>query len=185
MEHKEQQMQEESIPFMLSGSFEANPHLYDYLHRLSFSPSGTVEMVDGAGQVLNSLVRGRFSLQAAGQNAVLVQFFDLVELNPYDEQEKRRGLDAISVKLTRQEGIFAFKQQVIWSIRNEQEWPCLLYRRRYVFEDDPLTQVLSSRAENLYYLLEAQEPDTNFYYRRDDGQRLTARELSQMRISFP
>jgi hypothetical protein len=178
-------MQEKTIPFTLSGEFEANPHLYDYLHRLSFSPTGIVEMVDGAGQVLNSLVRGRFSLQAAGQNVTLVQFFDLVELNPYDEQEQHSVLDTISVKLTREEGIFAFKRQVVWNIRDEQEWPCLLYRLRYVFENDPLTQVLSSRVGNLYYSLEAEEPDTRFYYHQDDGQQLTARELSRMGISLP
>jgi len=140
-------MQEQIIPFLLSGAFEANPHLYDYLHRLSFSPSGLVEMVDGAGQVLNSLVNGRFSLQAAGQNAALVQFF--------------------------------------WNIRDEQEWPCLLYQCRYVFEGDPLTRVFSSRTGNLYYRLEGEEPDTNAYYRQDDRQQLTARELSQMGISLP
>lgn len=178
-------MQEQTIPFLLSGAFEANPHLYDYLHRLNFSPSGLVEMVDGAGQVLNSLVRGRFSLQAAGQNTALVQFFDLVEVNPYDKQDQRGVLDAIRVKLTREEGIFAFKQQVVWNIRDEQEWPCLLYRRRYVFESDPLTQVLSSRTGNLYYLLEGDGPDTHTYYCQDDRQQLTARELSQMGISLP
>jgi hypothetical protein len=206
-------MQEEkTTPFSVSGAFEANPHLYDYIHHLSFSPLGIVEIMDGAGQVLNALIKGRFSVQARDQSSVLVHFSDLVELkqkppflaqprdpdysstdysdidwieNPdYQVEEPIRSLVPISVILTREEGIFPFMQQVVWKIHDKQEWPCLLYRVRYAFEIDPLEQVLSNRIDNLYYDMEAEEPDTRYYYRQGDAQKLSAQELAQMGILF-
>jgi hypothetical protein len=178
-------MQEEkSTSFLITGTFEANPYLYDYLHSLRFSPAGVIEMLDGAGQVLNTLVKGRFSVQAGDQNTASVYFYDLREVDPYNEQEQLRELNTSSIKITREEGTFSFKQQVVWKIHDENEWPCLLYRVRYIFEVDPLEQTLTGRAGNLYYHIEAKEPDTRFYYRRDDAQQLTARELFQMGISI-
>lgn len=203
----------QSRSLSLSGSFEANPYLYDYLHRLSFSPSGVVEMLDGAGQHENARVKGRFSVQQRDQSTALVQFSDLVELklkplflvqtidqnpvlsdysnltfveNPdYQNEEPIRTLAPISVLVTREEGLFPFAQQVIGNIRNEEEWPCLLYRVRYVFEDDPLEQVRDRRAGRLYYQQKGwEEPDTRYYYCWDDLQKLTARELTQMGISL-
>lgn len=143
-------MQEmQNWPFSLSGLFEANPYLYDYLHRLSFSPSGVIEMLDGAGQHYNARVKGRFSVQQRDQSSALVQFSDLVELklkplflaqesdqgtassdysnltfveNPdYQNEEPIRTLAPISVLVTREEGLFPFTQQAIWKIRNEEE----------------------------------------------------------------
>lgn len=201
-------------PFSVSGSWEANPHLYDYLHRLSFSPSGVVEMVDGAGQVLIARVKGHFSVQRRDRNAVLIHFSDLVELkykpqvlaqttdhkplasdysnltfveNPdYQNEEPIRALAPISVGVTREEGLFFFAQHVIWKTRNEEERPCLLYRVRYVFESDPLEQVRDRRTGRLYYQQEGwEEPDTRYYYDRDDLQKCTAQELTQMGISLP
>lgn len=201
-------------PFSVSGSWEANPSLYDYLHRLSFFPSGVVEMLDGAGQILVARVKGRFSVQARDQNVVLIHFSELVELkykpqflaqttdqkpiasdysnlifveNPeYQNEEPIRTLAPVSVLVTREEGIFPFAQQVIWNIRNEEEWPCLLYRVRYVFESDPLEQVRDRRAGRLYYQQKGwEEPDTRYYYCQDDLQKLTAQELARMGISLP
>jgi hypothetical protein len=207
-------MQEEQVtPFSVTGPLEANPYLYDYLHRLSFSPSGVVEMLDGAGQVLASRVKGRFSIQARDQNAVLIQFSDLVELkykpqflvqttdqkslasdysnllfveNPdYQNEEPIRALAPVGVMITREEGTFPFAQQVIWNIRQGEEWPCLLYRVRYVFEHDPLEQVRDRRTGIPYYQQEGwEEPDTRYYYCWDDRQELTAQELGQMGISL-
>lgn len=183
-------MPEEHVtPFSISGPLEATPALYDYLHRLSFSPSGEVEMLDGAGQVLLARVKGRFSIQVQDQNAVLLHFSDLVEVkykpqflvqttdqkpmasdysnltfvkNPaYQNEEPIRTLAPASLWLTREEGMFPFAQQVMWNIRNEEEWPCLLYRVRYVFESDPLEPVRDRRTGMPYYQQERwEEPDT-------------------------
>lgn len=207
-------MQEkQNWPFSLAGSFEANPHLYDYLHRLSFSPSGVVEMLDGAGQREHARVKGRFSVQQRDQCSALVQFSDLVELklkplflvqaidqglvssgyskltvveNPdYQNEEAIRALAPFSVLVTREESLFPFVKEVIWKLRNEEERPCLLYRVRYVFESDPLEQVRNGRIGKLYYQRQGwKEPDTRYYYGLDDGQKLTAQELTRMGISL-
>ncbi len=61
-------------PFLAHGILAANPHLYDYIHTLEFDPVGRVEMVDGAGQVLNTLVKGTFSLEMSDRSSAQVQF---------------------------------------------------------------------------------------------------------------
>lgn len=201
-------------PFSVAGSWEANPYLYDYLHCLSFSPSGEVEMVDGAGQVLIARVKGHFSVQGSDRDAVLIHFSDLVELkykpqmvaqttdhqplasdysnltfvdNPdYQNDEPIRALAPMSLVVTREEGLFPFAKHIIWKTRNEEERPCLLYRVRYVFESDPLEHVRDRRTGRLYYQQEGwKEPDTRYYYCRDDLKKCTVQELAQMGISLP
>lgn len=194
-------------PFSGGGRFAANPHLYDYVHTLVFDPAGTVEMVDGAGQVLNTLVRGRFSVEAPGPMEFVVNFADLVEIDPYyrlkrfrhldfdayvkavqedvpyDEHDVRRRLDPYRVHVTQEEGLFQLREQVIWNIKDEQEWPYLLYRVRCRFAADPLAAHLSNRQGSLYYQLEAPEPDTRVYYRAEDAQHFTAGELGRAGIA--
>lgn len=203
---------ERGTAFPIPGRLAANPHLYDYLHALHFSSSGAVEMLDGAGQSLNTLVKGRFSVQPRDQSSSLVHFFDLLEVQdrpsfqlqpkdptasdhsdyseyvlaeqPGQQEIPVRSLAPLSVIVTREEGIFPFMRQVVWKILDKKEWPCLLYRVRYVFEVDPLEQMFSNRAGNLYYHLEAAEPDTRYYYNQDDAQELTVQQLIQMGISI-
>lgn len=196
-----------SNPFGGGGRFVANPHLYDYLHALDFMPFGSVDMLDGAGQVLNTLVRGRFSVEELGPTLLVVHFTDLVELDPYyrlkrlrgrdvaavirsmhryllhDEHDVRRRLDPCHVQVAREDGLFLLRCQVVWNIKDDQEWPYLLYRIRYRFAADPLTACLANRQGNLYYVLEAPEPDTRVYYRAEDAQRSTAGELRQAGIA--
>ena len=194
-------------PFSGGGRFAANPSLYDYVHTLVFDPAGTVEMVDGAGQVLNTLVKGRFAVEELGPTAFLVSLAGLVELDPYyrlkrfrglelsayfkavqenipyEEGDVRSRLDPYSVNVTREVGLFLLRRQVIWKISDEQEWPYLLYRVRYRFAFDPLALHMSNRQGNLYYQLESPEPDTRVYYRAEDAQPFTARELAQAGIA--
>jgi hypothetical protein len=198
--------EQQSDPFSAGGTFVANPRLYDYIHKLVFEPSGAIKMVDGAGQVLNTLVRGRFSIETLGPAEFRVNFTDLVELNPYYTIDRLRGLDPdarfkvmqedvpyedrdvrnrpapFSGCVTREEGLFLFKRQVVWKILDEQDWPHLLYRVRYRFAFDPLEPYAANRQRNAYYRLEAPEPDTRFYYRVADGQKLTAREVAEAGI---
>lgn len=74
-------MQEgKALSFSLCGIYHANPHLYDYIHQLEFSASDEVEMLDGAAQLLNARVKGRFVVQARDQNSIMVHFSNLAEL---------------------------------------------------------------------------------------------------------
>ncbi|HEX8033543.1 MAG TPA: hypothetical protein VF510_06835 [Ktedonobacterales bacterium] len=195
-------------PFSAGGVFAANPNLYDYLHTLQFNSTGTLEMLDGAGQVLNTLVRGRFNVEQLTSSAFQLNFHDLIELNPYYELKRRCELDPdviaespegyipydeddilcrldpFSVHVVREEGLFVLRQQVIWRIKDEQEWPYLLYRSRYRFASDPLATHESNRRGNLYYMLEKPQPDTRVYYRAADAQDLTARDLALAGITI-
>jgi hypothetical protein len=200
---------EPATPFAVSGPLEANPYLYDCIHRLRFFPSGVVEMLDGAGQLINAHVKGRFALQSGDEHTALIQFFDLVELklkpsvlvqttdhgpvaedysnvtsveNPDSHNEGPiRALAPMSILMLREEGLFPFVQQVIRKIRDEQEHPCLLYPVRYVFETDPLEPVHDRRAGRPYYQGWI-EPDLRYYYCQDDAQHLTAHDLDQRDI---
>lgn len=198
-------MQEDNAPpFSISGDFEVGPHLYSYLHRLSFSLSGSVEMIDGTGQHIIAVVKGRFAVQRKDHCTAVIHFSDLVDLklkspfliqfkdpdhpsyegtifveNPdYHNEEPLRMLAPISVLVTREEGLFPFVK--IAPVK--QEPPCLLYRARYVFECDPLEQVRDRREAGYDQVIE--EPDTRYYYRRDEVQELTTEALEKMGISL-
>lgn len=194
-------------PFMIGGRFAANPQLYDYAHTLTFDPAGVVEMVDGAGQALNTLVRGKFTVEETGLSSFALAFTELVDIDPYykhkrfhhleihdyvkaisqdipyDEQDVRRRMAPCRIPVTREEGIFPLRQQVIWKIKDAQEWPYRLYRVRYHFATDPLATCLANRKGILYYSLKAPEPDTTIYYRNADEERFTAGELRQAGIA--
>ena len=80
-------------PFSSVGRFSANPHRYDYVHLLHFQASGSVEVVDGAGQVLTALVRGRYAVQQLGPSQWRVRLTDLVAIDPYYQMKRFRDLD--------------------------------------------------------------------------------------------
>ncbi|MFH1484945.1 MAG: hypothetical protein ABIH46_02645, partial [Chloroflexota bacterium] len=145
---------------------------------------GSVEMVDGAGQMLNTMARGKYRIHGIDASSAEVEFYELVEVNPYDEDEKIGDVDSFRVKAVREESVFPFREETALRIEKEDEWPCLLYRARYVFESDPLEFGRPNQAGNLYHLLEDVELDESvrYYYIRDEVQRLTARELEALGI---
>lgn len=200
-------------PFAEGGRWAANPSWYGYLHYLDFGPLGTADMVDGGGQRLNTLVRARFTAQQHSPTATLLRFTDLVELNPYYKFERFRGLeidayiqaaagdvpydvpyddhdvrsrpDPFSVRVTREDGLFPVRKQVVWKIEDEEQWPYLLFQVRYRFDADPLAAFAPNHSGSLYFeTLEAPEPDTRVYYRVQDAQERTARELVQAGIAL-
>ncbi|WP_126557448.1 hypothetical protein [Dictyobacter kobayashii] len=142
-------MQEESkAAFTLCEKLVANPHLSDYFHHLSFSLSGSVEMADGAGHSVLSIVKGKFSIHPIDQNSIHVRFYDLVELHPYKNNEQIRILEQSTIKVTREEGLFALRGTWWqWRGHDESEWPCMLYWARYFFEVDPLEQLSATGRE--------------------------------------
>ena len=193
-------------PFSSAGRFFANPHLDDYVHSLDFQASGNIEMVDGAGQVLTALVRGRYAVEQLGLSQWVVRLTDLVAINPYYKHRRFRGLeieayfqatqgyvpheeqdvvgrlDPISVHVIREEGSFLLRQQVSWKISDAQEWPYLLCPERYRFDADPLASLASNRAGNLYYMFRAAATDEDIYYATRGLQQITARQLAERGI---
>ncbi len=59
----------------------ANPHFYDYIHFLNFQEDGSVELIDGAGQLINTVARGNYRVGTVTQNSAEVTFYNLVEVN--------------------------------------------------------------------------------------------------------
>lgn len=180
-------MQEEiEVAFTSGKMLVANPHLSDYFHRLSFLPSGSVEMADGAGHAVLSKVRGKFSIYPIDQNSIQLSLHDLVELHPYKTNEQIRVLEPSSIKVTREEGLFAFRG-AWWGRRDEddREWPCMLYWARYFFEVDPLEQLSLNRRGSAYHRIMV-EPDTRYYYCRDDldPETLTVAELNDLGVQL-
>lgn len=180
-------MQKEIEPaFTLDKQLVANPHLSDYFHRLTFSPAGSVEMFDAAGHLLISKIQGSFSISPIDQSTIEVRFYDLVELHPYKDDQPGRPLEPSSIKVTREEGLFAFRGRWWGTERpQEEEWPCMLYWTRYFFEVDPLAQLSHNRRGSAYHRIMI-EPDTRYYYCQDDldADMLTIADLHDLGISL-
>jgi hypothetical protein len=119
----------------------ANPHLYDYIHSLKFEADGTLEFVDGAGQMIHLRGHGRYEVRPIEDAKFEVAFTELVQVNPYglerptrapgeripaNRYPKIRDLAPFTVICNRESGRFAFRQDVIWRVDDEEEWPCLL-----------------------------------------------------------
>jgi hypothetical protein len=162
----------------------AYPHYYDYLHTLDFQANGTVELLDGAGQLINIEAIGKYRVREIDTFLAGVEFYDVMEVHPYQERRKLRDIPAFKVSIKREEGQFPFRQEVVWKIKDENEWPCLLYTARYVFDADPLRFGKGKQITNLYYLLENKDftESTNCYYSNNDKQELMANKLLSLGI---
>jgi hypothetical protein len=79
--------------FAAGGTPAANPDLYDYVYYLDLDQAGTFEMVDGGGQALATLVRGRWVVTAFDAATAHLTLTELVELNPYYKHERFRDLE--------------------------------------------------------------------------------------------
>ncbi|MBI4746981.1 MAG: hypothetical protein HY774_00710 [Acidobacteria bacterium] len=160
----------------------ANPHFYDYLHCLDFEPDGLVRMLDGGGQVINTEAHGRYRISQVDDAFFQIHFSELVETNPYADDRILRHLDDFSVTVEKQDGLFAFHQEVVWHIADKTKWPCLLYPVRYVFNIDPLEFGNSNQEHNLYFILEKKDfrNSTHYYYAAEDAQELPADQLEQL-----
>lgn len=159
----------------------ANPHWYDYLHHIKVETDGSLEMVDGGGQVINATVRGQLTIAPLTDTQAEAAFTKLAEYHPY-KKVKIRNLPDFSTNLTREDGIFAFYEQMFGRPKNPDDRPCLLYRTRYVFEVDPLLCVQENQRGNLYNMTENRDfkNSVRFYYARDDMEELTLKALKKL-----
>ncbi|KRT55697.1 hypothetical protein [endosymbiont of Ridgeia piscesae] len=163
-------------------TLSANPNYYDYLHLIRLVEDGTVELIDGAGQSINTEVNGKYSIYEMDADTVSIKFYDLVEADSYRPDEKIRDIDPFVVKVVKEKGNFAFRQEVIWRIDSEDDWPCLLFDTRFVFEFDPLCFWQVNRKRNPYYLLENKEQDGPIRHYYLDEKKLTLKEMQDLGI---
>lgn len=173
-----------SAYFDVSTRLSANPHLYDYLHFLHFEPDGSVRMVDGGGQVINTSSCGRYQI-SQNDGSFDIHFSNLIQTNPFEKDKIIAQIDDFSVSCQKQNGLFAFRQDVVWQIKDETKWPCLLYRSRYAFSVDPLEFGNTNQEGNLYFLLKNLKRQnfrnaTRYYYAMCDAQEFPADELGQL-----
>ncbi|MBZ0317321.1 MAG: hypothetical protein K8L91_12935 [Anaerolineae bacterium] len=160
----------------------ANPHWYDYLHHIKVETDGSLEMVDGGGQVINAVVKGRLTISPLTDTQAEFSVTKLAEYHPYKKGEKIRNLPDFSTKLTREDGIFAFKLEMFGRNISPDEQICFLYRTRYVFEVDPLLCVQENQRGNLYNMTENRDfvNSVCIYYSRHDRQEMSLRELKKL-----
>jgi hypothetical protein len=91
------------LPFM-----SANPQFYDYLHVLNFKDDYTIELVDGAGQLINTVGHGRYAIRDLSPSTAEVTFFELVEVDPYHNNRKIHDIPAFTVHVTKEDGVFFY-----------------------------------------------------------------------------
>lgn len=159
----------------------ANPHWYDYLHHIKVETDGSLEMVDGGGQVINAAVRGHIKVFPLTDTQAETSFTDLIEFNPYT-QEKIGDLPDFKTTLTKEDGIYAFYWEIFGRPKNPDDRRCLLYKTRYVFEVDPLLCVQENQRGNLYNMTENRDfkNSVRVYYARDDKEEMTLKALKKL-----
>ena len=128
------------------------------------------------------LFRSKYRISQTDEVSFKIHFSDLVETDPYEYDRVIGQLDDFSVACHKEDGLFAFRQEVVWRINDETKWPWLLYRSRYVFNVDPLEFGNTNQEHNLYFNLENKDfkNSTLYSYARSDAQKLPADELDQL-----
>lgn len=159
------------IPAYLS----ANPHYYDYLHSLEFKAGGDIEICQGAGQLITTLVQGHYKIQdTSNKNVHSFTLYDMAEYDPYSD-EKIADLNSYTIHLIQETGLFAFKQEVVWKIANPDEHPCLLYNVRYLYSINAIDPDKIRQNEHF-------SPSLDIYYANQDRQEVTLADLKQLGI---
>jgi hypothetical protein len=168
------------LPLMI-----ANPHFYDYIHVLDFKDDQTVEFVDGAGQLINTVARGCYQARDLGSSSAELSFYDMIEVDPYRNHQKIDDIPDFTVQVTKEAGRFSFLREVVWKINDPAQHPALLYQARYVYSFDPLEFGRPSQANNLYNIVEQKElvDSVRYYYPRDEVQELVLQDLLALGIS--
>ena len=109
------------MAFVLPRRLKANPQLYDYTHFIGFSEDGSVEMYDDAGQAIISSARGRFHVETINESDAILHLSDLVEVDPYKQNERIRDLEPCQIQVTAEAGIFVFRRPI--HPIPEAQWP--------------------------------------------------------------
>lgn len=163
---------------------EANPHYYDYLHRITIQ-GNNCKMLDGGGQCLQLKTRGTVQITmplVAGETTGSMKFHFPVTAEypdpedlfydpnaPKDPSKKIKEVD-FTVAFKIESGRFVMREQVVWN-QAEETWKILTVSRRYVFAKDPIAAYYEAfhggaeeaRAGNLYFMIE-NVSDEQIYY---------------------
>jgi len=179
------------LPFFLEGKnyyeppyvLSANPHYSDYIHALFFQDEASIEMIEGAGQIINGKAVGKYQIVVVNDTTAVIELENLVEVNIYQRDQKIRELDPMKLNVVREEGVFAFRRRNLL-VEDEDKWPCLLFEVRYVFDVDPLAFARNNPFQSGYFLDEEKDfiESTRYYYAQEDRRELTAKRLFELGV---
>lgn len=163
----------------------ANPQFYDYLHSINLDKNNKCELCDGAGQCVSSNFIGTFKLNNDLDNDGSIDFtintknyaglFGVPrKFNPNDESV------SFTVNFTVDNGLFVFRDEIVWNLRDKNDWPISIFNRRYVFDTDPFLNIYN-RENNLFFMLEGDKEDDSslkYFYRPTDRVNKKFKELT-------
>ena len=75
----------------------ANPEEYDYFHQIIFRKDGTMVISDGGCQCIYGIVEGDYEIEVINQNTMVFKFFNLILLDPYDDNIEFSKIDPFEV----------------------------------------------------------------------------------------
>lgn len=167
---------------------EANPHFYDYLHRISLYDNGTCEFVDGGGQCINLAIKGEFYLNyyTDAEYSGYIDFYFDTDHEKYDHSElsdsDNMNFDKqFKVKFKVEQGPFVMLDEIVWNSTFENR-DITVYSRRFVFDADPFDGLYQNRENNLFFILEGDketEESKKCFYSCDDKITKKMKELNE------
>lgn len=171
---------------------EANPHFYDYLHRISLYDDGTCEFVDGAGQCVNLAIKGEFyfNYNDDKEDSGYIKFYfdtDRPEGNNDGSSDTdNKDFDKkFQVNFKIQTGPFIMLDEIVWNSTFDNR-SVSIYSKRFVFDADPFQGLYQNRENNLFFILEGdKETDESVkcFYSYDDKVTKKMKELNVDELS--
>jgi hypothetical protein len=138
---------------------EANPHFYDYLHKIELNlDDDGCRFLDGAGQCLQLEIGGTYDDFEPDDKEPKIPTAELPTAESAENVEERGELrfhiggKEFDVPYRIETGRWLLRQEVVWR-QSEEDWPILIATRRWVFDYDPISAFYHLRANNLYYII--------------------------------
>ena len=166
----------------LIGRHCANPHYYDYLHAIELNEDGSFKFLTGAGQCPGIDVIGKWFLNDENNS---LKFQEVTEVNPFDNDEVIESHKGFEVKFSYFEETTSFRNEVVWRVFKESDWPASIFTSKIIFDEDPIKR-LSRDDGNLYYVLENKNFDESekTYYPMFKKEETNFEELKKLDIKI-
>lgn len=101
----------------------ANPHYYDYIRQIVYNGDNS-KLVAGENQCFQLNITGTIGNPSPG-----ILKFKFPSSNDLSVE--------FDIVYGSEDGRWIFKQDVVWN-QAEEDWPILIFTRRYIFQEDPI-----------------------------------------------
>jgi hypothetical protein len=150
----------------------ANPHFYDYIHKIILKPDGQCNFVDGGGQRINLNIFGTYvlSYETENHNAGSIEF----KINNKNSK----------INFRIQEESIIMINEIVWN-SSFSNWPISIYNKRYIFDVDPFDELYQNREYNLYFMLEGDketEDSLKCFYSKNECCQKKACDLTHIEL---